>query len=167
MNNGHASKHFQLERGVRQGFPLSGTLLVIAMEILVQRIRRWNEIKGIEIQKHREVKLSQYADDTTALLSDAQSVANLFDLPSLFENCSGLKINQTKSEMLRLASMRYRKDTILNLRMNSEPVYALRLHFSYDLEVYERKNFLEKLVSLKKTLNNYVVYKENYPYMAR
>ena len=153
MNNGHASKHFQLERGVRQGCPLSGTLFVIAMEILAQRIRRSNEIKGIKIQEHREVKLSQYADDTTALLSDAQSVANLFDLLLLFESCSGLKINQTKSEMLWLGSMRYRKDTILNLRMDSEPVYALGVHFSYDLEASERKNFHEKLVSLKKTLN--------------
>ena len=153
MNNGHASKHFQLERGVRQGCPLSGTLFVIAMEILAQRIRRSNEIKGITIQEHREVKLSQYADDTTALLSDAQSVANLFDLLLLFESCSGLKINQTKSEMLWLGSMRYRKDTILNLRMDSEPVYVLGVHFSYDLEASERKNFHEKLVSLKKTLN--------------
>ena len=49
--------------------------------------------------------------------------------------------------------MRYRKDTILNLRMDSEPVYALGVHFSYDLEVSEKKNFHEKLVSLKKTLN--------------
>ena len=71
----------------------------------------------------------------------------------LFESCSGLKINQTKSEMLWLGSMRYRKDTILNLRMDSEPVYALGVHFSYDLEVSEKKNFHEKLVSLKKTLN--------------
>ena len=153
MNNGHASKHFQLERGVRQGCPLSGTLFVIAMEILAQRIRRSNEIKGIKIQEHREVKLLQYADDTTALLSDAQSVAKLFDLLLLFESCSGLKINQTKSEMLWLGSMRYRKDTILNLRMDSEPIYALGVHFSYDLEVSEKKNFHEKLVSLKKTLN--------------
>jgi len=28
LNNGHASKHFLLERGVRQGFPLSGILFV-------------------------------------------------------------------------------------------------------------------------------------------
>ena len=37
--------------------------------------------------------------------------------------------------------------------MDSEPVYALGVHFSYDLEVSEKKNFHEKLVSLKKTLN--------------
>ena len=34
VNNGVASKLFYLERGVRQGCPLSGILFVIAMELL-------------------------------------------------------------------------------------------------------------------------------------
>ena len=58
LNNGYASKHFRLERGVRQGCPLSGTLFVIAIELLAQRIRRSKEIKGIPIDEHNEVKLS-------------------------------------------------------------------------------------------------------------
>ena len=153
LNNGYASKHFRLERGVRQGCPLSGTLFVIAIELLAQRIRRSKEIKGIPIDEHNEVKLSQYADDTTVLLSDVQSLSKLFDLSSLFERCSGLKLNQTKSEILWLGSMRNRKDTILDLQMSGEPVYALGVHFTYDLEVSEKKNFFDKLGSLKKTLN--------------
>ena len=50
VNNGVASKHFYLERGVRQGCPLSGILFVIAMELLAQSIRRSKDIKGIYIQ---------------------------------------------------------------------------------------------------------------------
>ena len=38
VNNGHASESFLLERGVRQGCPLSGILFVIAIEILAQKI---------------------------------------------------------------------------------------------------------------------------------
>ena len=153
LNNGYASKHFHLERGVRQGCPLSGTLFVIAIELLAQRIRRSKEIKGIPIDEHNEVKLSQYADDTTVFLSDIQSLSRLFDLLLLFERCSGLKLNQTKSEMLWLGSMRNRKDTIHDLQLSAEPVYALGAHFTYDLEVSEKKHFLDKLGSLKKTLN--------------
>ena len=70
MNNGYASKHFHLEFGVRQGCPLSGTLFVIAIELLAQSIKRSKEIKGITIDEHNEVTLSQYADDTTVLISD-------------------------------------------------------------------------------------------------
>ena len=35
--------------------------------------------------------------------------------------------------------MRHRKDTILDLQMSGEPVYALGAHFTYDLEVSEKK----------------------------
>ena len=55
--------------------------------------------------------------------------------------------------MLWLGSMHHRKDTILDLQMSSEPVYALGVHFTYDLEVSEKKNVFDKLGSLKKTLN--------------
>ena len=34
LNNGYASKHFHLKRGVRQGCPLFGTLFIIAIELL-------------------------------------------------------------------------------------------------------------------------------------
>ena len=52
------------------------------LELLGQRTRRSNQIKGIHIQGSEEVKLTQYADDTTAILADVQSVSNLFELLS-------------------------------------------------------------------------------------
>ena len=51
-------QHFYLERGVRQGCPLSGILFVIAMELLAQSIRRSKDIKGINLQGDEVVKLS-------------------------------------------------------------------------------------------------------------
>ena len=39
VNNGHATPFFELERGVRQGCPLSGILFVIAVEILANSLR--------------------------------------------------------------------------------------------------------------------------------
>ena len=55
--------------------------------------------------------------------------------------------------MLWLGSMHHRKDTILDLQMSGEPVYALGVHFTYDLEESEKKIFFDKLGSLKKTLH--------------
>ena len=43
--------------------------------------------------------------------------------------------------MIWLGSIRHRKDTILNLQMRSEPVHALGVHFTYDLDVSEKKMF--------------------------
>ena len=51
-----------------------------AIKLLAQSIRRSKEIKGITIDEHNEVKLSQNADGTTVLLSDVQSASKLFDL---------------------------------------------------------------------------------------
>ena len=155
MNNGHASEPFFLERGVRQGCLLSGILFIIAIELLAQQIRRSEMIKGIEIANKgsQEVKLSQYADDTTVLLRDSESVVHLFELLSLFERCSGLKINESKSELLWLGSWRHRKDKFLDLQLSDVPVYALGVHFSYDHDAVLRKNFWDKLTSLKKLFN--------------
>ena len=53
--------------------------------------------------------------------------------------------------MLWLGSMRHRKDAICNLQISYDPVYALGVHFTYYLELSHKKNFFEKLGSLKKT----------------
>ena len=72
INNGIISDFFTLGRGVRQGDPLSPYLFVIAAETLAISIRQNSMIKGITIEKN-ETKLLQYADDTTAVLSDINS----------------------------------------------------------------------------------------------
>ena len=68
-------------------------LFVIAIEVLAQKIRRSKMIKGIEIEFNgsQEIKLSQYADDTTALLSDSESVMQLFELLGLLKDVLALK----------------------------------------------------------------------------
>ena len=55
--------------------------------------------------------------------------------------------------MLWLGSMRHRKDAICNLQISDDPVYALGVHFTYNIELSYKKNFFDKLSSLKKTLS--------------
>ena len=93
INNGYASEFFKPERGVRQGCPISGILFVLCAEILATAIRNDKSIQGINIH-NKEFKLCQYADDTTAFVSDLKSATNLFQLLSNFQECSGLEINK-------------------------------------------------------------------------
>ena len=100
MNNGWASCFFEIQRGVRQGCPLSPYLLVFSVEMLAKVIRENISIKGIFVN-NREIKLSQYADDTTLILDGAKEslIASLKTLDDFYE-VSGLKLNDKKTEAL-------------------------------------------------------------------
>ena len=84
INNGLTTDYFALERGVRQGDPLSPYLFGVVVETLAIAIRQNTAIKGITISKE-ETKLLQYADDTTAVLSDMDSARTLFTLLDVFQ----------------------------------------------------------------------------------
>ena len=58
INNGTASNYFVLERGVRQGDPLSPYLFIAVVETLAIAIRQNKDIKGISIE-NEEIKLLQ------------------------------------------------------------------------------------------------------------
>jgi len=138
INNGYASEFFKPERGVRQGCPLSGILFVLCAEILATAIRNDKSIQGINIH-NKEFKLSQYADDTTAFVSDLKSATNLFQLLSNFQECSGLEINKSKTEGLWLGANRNNTTEPLGIAWPSNSVLALGIHLSHDDEVAFRK----------------------------
>ena len=61
INNSITSDYFTLERGVRQGDPLSPNLFVVVVETLAIAVRQNTAMKGITIGKDG-TKLLQYAD---------------------------------------------------------------------------------------------------------
>ncbi len=73
LNNGNTGIYFKLQRGVRQGCPLSAYLFITTLEILANKI--WNDmnIKGIQIE-NKEIKISLLADNITLILLDLDSV---------------------------------------------------------------------------------------------
>ena len=133
LHNGHASDFFHLERGVRQGCPLSGLLFVIGIELSARALKRDPTIQGITVGQ-KEIKITQYADDTTVLLKDLDSVLQLLKLLDQFKRVSGLEINANKTEAMWLGSWRNRKNKPFGFKWPHEPIYALGIHFSYDLE---------------------------------
>ena len=105
INNGLASDYFTLERGVRQGDPLSPYLFLLAIETLAMSIRQNPEIEGIKIGTN-ETKLLQYADDTSAVLSNLNSANALFQQMNLFKNLCGLEVNSSKTEGMWIGSLK-------------------------------------------------------------
>ena len=71
LQNGHMSDYFCLQRGGRQGDPISPYLFILCAEVLSHMIRKDSSINGIVIQNN-EFKLSQYADDTQIFLDGTE-----------------------------------------------------------------------------------------------
>ena len=105
INNGLTTDYFALERAVRQGDPLSPNLFVVVVETLAIGIGENTAINGITVGKE-ETKLLQYADDTTAVLSDMDSTRALFTLLDVFgENTAinGITVGKEETKLLQYA----------------------------------------------------------------
>ena len=69
--NGHLSEWFSVQRGCRQGDPLSPYLFIICAEILALMLKHNPNITGIKCYNN-EFLLTQYADDTSVLLDGSE-----------------------------------------------------------------------------------------------
>ena len=80
-----------------QGCPLSPCLFILAAELLACKIRQDKEIQGINIFG-KELKLSQFADDTKLLNSKCNSINMAIAVLDNFGDISGLKLNPSRSK---------------------------------------------------------------------
>ena len=93
INGGKTSQYFKLERGTRQGDPISAYLFILVLEIVFLSLKQNKNMKGIELFQH-EFLYTAYADDTTFFLKDKNSVILLFDVFRNFSLFFGLKPNK-------------------------------------------------------------------------
>lgn len=113
--NGWLTAFIHLERGLRQGCALSMPLYVLTAETMAINIRANPNIHGIRPpSSQEELKLSQYADDTTMLLTDEQSIDEAFNTFDLYERASGAKINKGKCKGLWCGAYAQRTDQLYN-----------------------------------------------------
>ena len=95
--NGYSTQPFTIQRGVRQGDPLSLFLFLIAVEPFMTAIHHNNHILRIRTPGRFAVKALCYADDITMTVSSEASVKHIFTTLRQLEEASGLKLNYSKT----------------------------------------------------------------------
>ena len=107
---------------------------------MANKIRQDLHVEGTEILG-KELKLSQYADDTNLLCADLASVEKALEI---IDN-----LNRNKTKALWLGKLKNNKGNPLQLKWLHNPVKILGIHVSYDEKGNNQHNFNHKLQKLK------------------
>lgn len=152
--NGYLSPFITLQRGVRQGCPLSPLLYVLVSEVLAVSIRSNPRIPGLRLPDSTVLSpISQYADDTSLILSSDDSIKATFETYTEFEKASGAKLNQSKSKGLWLGSWRGRLNPPVALDWTSIKIKVLGVFIGFGN--LEEDNWRPRIVAVDHVLKSW------------
>ncbi len=156
--NGWLTGEITLTRGIRQGCPISALLFILCTEILAQHIKQDKTLCGFTIktkQGEQEIKVTQYADDTTLFLKDQWQVVHALSLIRQFSLAAGPNLNIAKTEGMLIGSI---KDLVLaigEIKWSTGPIRYLGIYIGHNLESNYTYNWENKIEKMQKLLDNW------------
>ena len=157
MNGGNSTGYFKLERGTRQGDPISAYLFIIVLEVFFIMIRDNEHIQGIKLFNF-EYKLTSYADDTTFFIKNEESVKEILKTFGIFSKFSGLNLNTSKCEIAGIGVKRGVKVALCGLKevnLNEDAIQILGVSYSYNEKVSLESNYLEVVERIEKEVSTW------------
>lgn len=100
--NGHLSEEVLLERGVRQGCPLSATLYVLYLQAFINSFLGSTQFRGLEATSGQAYKLTAYADDLLMFCSGESEVKSVFRFFDKVCAATGSELNKDKTKILNI-----------------------------------------------------------------
>lgn len=152
--NGYLTDRISLERGVRQGDPMSPLLYILCAEVLACNIRADTSIKGFLIpgSKGQPFKIRQYADDSSCFVKDVFSLTRLLSLLQQYALGRGAKLNLAKTEAMWLGAWRSCPNTPYGLTWVNK-TKILGVWFTNGNLSVDQDNWQPKLNKLEQNLN--------------
>ncbi len=151
--NGFLSETINIERGIRQGCPLSCLLFIICTEFLSLLFHQNDKLEGFQIETEngkRNIKLSQYADDTCIFVKDLQNLKLSLDVVKEFSDVCGMQLNLSKTEGLCFGAIdnvfpqdntiKWPKDPIryLGIYIGNSDVECEKLNWTLKIEIMQK-----------------------------
>ena len=131
-------------------------LFLLVVEMLANKIRNDPNIKGVKIDDET-FKLAMMADDITLINKDIESIINAVTIFNEFAQCSGLKLNLTKTEIIPIGSQSNKEITLpsyLNkINVKHGPFKALGIWFSLNNQEIQSLNVTDRIKSINTLLN--------------
>ena len=156
--NNFLSPQSKIERGIRQGCPLSCLICVLCMEPLLRKIRSDDGIRGMTVS-HTEIKLSAYADDLTVILDGSEaSLRNAVAVFNDFREGTGLQLNVRKTMCTWIGSARQQRAPIcpdVNLKWIpiGEPLDLLGVKIFQDAKHTREINYHHKIEEIERAMS--------------
>ena len=122
--NGFRTKQVPINKGVRQGDPLSLYLLLLAMEPLVATINNDTRIEGLGKGRKPNVKCPCNAGDLTLTLIGSPSACLAFEIIQKFSEATGLKLNMEKTQGMMVGSS-CTDNRLLSINWQNKPTKIL------------------------------------------
>ncbi len=145
------SPRFDLQRGIRQGCPISPYLFILTTQLLANQIKNSN-LQGISVMG-REIIITQLADDTTLFLKNSDQIPLALNTIKLFSNASGLLLNVHKCELMPVKQ--FSVSSICNIQVK-ETITYLGIVISKNPKLRCDLNFLPILEKTKGKLNQWL-----------
>ena len=155
-NNNWLSKTCSMQRGIRQGCPVSAILFLFVVEILSIKIRQNEEIKGFTKDGMTdEVKIIQHADDCTLPLKDEKSLKVAIHEIEIFSKFSGMKLNLSKTECILLGPLKGRYKKIEGVTVNESCVKTLGIYVGYNKKMCYDNNWTKTVNDIEKLFESW------------
>ena len=158
INNGWISQTFKINRGVRQGCPLSALLFILVVEVMASRLRSNINIHGISVPIHadphsHELRISQLADDTALFVSSIESANTAIQEVITFGDYAGLKLNLNKTKVMPLNINYNDENTIDHVEWSEEPIKYLGVALTSNIEAFNELNWSVKINKIQKVIS--------------
>ena len=140
--NNILSEFFPINRSVRQGCPLSMSLFIIFQEPFYRAVVASRVVRPLRLPDSTEINILGYADDSSLLVLDDQSLIEIYKIIINFEKATGSKLNKTKTNIFGVGNWKNRDQWPLPwLQSEKDYLYTLGIYHNNEYNSSVEKNW--------------------------